>query len=443
MRCDRLFLIDAKYVEGLERYLFEGDVAYPGLGDRSLRDVVFRSGCVRPWKTSYSLMNGSHVCISYRDFFTLRGKLAHAYDVMMAVRIQNRTLLMLPFSRFPPLPVEVLGALPPQGLSVHLPRLALYSSNCAQCSPESVRIRYEVAFLLEWAYSVAAALTLEIETNAPVWKCSAECIDFLELFSSLDDFFVENVNRFVMSLAFRSLVGKLRRVQEFTATELTTRQDYPSSVNVAWAVIDPNDGSVVPPATSTRVTPRVSHRAPRVAPPVVTSSSPPSHSSLETVIPDTHIRTEPMWRPAFASEAVRVSGWRVRDLMDQLVARIGVVEAKGRDVAVELQDTKEQLVIANTKVTTLREEADLFRDRAPPRLLPRRQDSVRRVDRSDEYDDYDRADRGRDDYREDGRYYGGSLYAPQKLRRSEVYAGRDDPYGDDDRTDDYRSGPSR
>ena len=69
IRCDRLFIIaaaDDKYVESVERYLFEEDVAYPGLGDRSLRDVVFRSGCVRPWKTSYSLMNGSHVCISYR-----------------------------------------------------------------------------------------------------------------------------------------------------------------------------------------------------------------------------------------------------------------------------------------------------------------------------------------------------------------------------------------
>ena len=147
---------------------------YPGLGDRSLRDVVFRLGCFRPWKTSYSLMKGSHLCISYRDFFTLRAKLEDAYDVMKAGRLQNRTLTMLPFSRFPPLPVEVLGALPPQGLSVHLPRVAFYFANCMKSSPELVRIRYEVAFLLEWSHSVAAALTLEIVTNAPIWKCSAE-----------------------------------------------------------------------------------------------------------------------------------------------------------------------------------------------------------------------------------------------------------------------------
>ena len=224
-----------------------------------------------------------------------------------------------------------------------------------QSAPESVRICYEAAFLLEWAHSVAAALTLEIETNARVSKCSVECIDFLERLPSLDDFFVEAVYRFVVSVSFRSLVGKLLRFHEFAAAELTTRQEYPSGVTVAWALIDPNDGSVVPPAASTRVTPRVSQRAPRVAPPVVASSSPLSYSSLETVIPHAHIRTEPMWGPVFVSKAVLVSGWRVRHLIDQLVARIGLVEAKGRDVAMELQNTKEQLVIANTKVTTLRE----------------------------------------------------------------------------------------
>ena len=281
--------------------------------------------------------------------------------------------------------------------------------------------------------------------NARVWKCSGECIDFLDRFASLDDFFVGAVNRFVLSVSYHSLIGKLRRVHKFTAAELTTRQDDLSGVNVAWNVIDPNDGSVVSPATSTCVTPRVSHRAPRVAPPVVASSSPSSHSSLETVIPDAHIRTELMWGLVFASEAVRISGWRVREVIDQIVACIGVVEAKGRDVAAELRNMKEQLVIANTKLTTLREKVNRYRNRAPPRLLPRHRDSTRRVDRSerDEYDDYDRADRGRYGYREDGRYYGGGRYAPEKRRRSEVYADRDEPYGNDDRTEDYRSGPSR
>ena len=79
-----LYGSDAKYVESTERYLFEGDVAYPGLADRSLRDVMVRSGDVRALKTSYSVTNGSRVAVPYRDFLVLRGKLAHAYDVMMA-----------------------------------------------------------------------------------------------------------------------------------------------------------------------------------------------------------------------------------------------------------------------------------------------------------------------------------------------------------------------
>lgn len=56
IRCVLMFLLydpDAEYVESVERYLFEWDVAYPCLADRSLRDVLVPSGDVRDWKTSY------------------------------------------------------------------------------------------------------------------------------------------------------------------------------------------------------------------------------------------------------------------------------------------------------------------------------------------------------------------------------------------------------
>ena len=322
IRCDRLFLIaaaEAKYVAFVESYLFEGDVAYPGLGDRSLRDVVFRSGCVRPWKTSYSLMNGSHVCISYRDFLTLRGKLAHAYDVMMAGRLQNRTLLMLPFSRFPPLPDEVVGALPPQGLSVHLPRVALYFANCVQSARESVRLSYEVAFLLEWAHIIAAALKLETETNARVWKCSAECIDFLERFSSLDDFFVEAVNRFVVSVSFRVV-----RVVSFVGREA------PSGSRVHRCRVD--DSTRLSVGLHRCLGRDRSERWFRCSPghvdsrdaACVSSCSARSSASRYVIVATVTLvdrnrdprRSYPYGTdvgPVFASEAVRVSRWRVRD----------------------------------------------------------------------------------------------------------------------------------
>ena len=64
IRCNRMFLLygsNATYVEYMEQNLFDGDVAYPGLADRSLRDVVIRSGDVRAWATSYSVTNDSRV----------------------------------------------------------------------------------------------------------------------------------------------------------------------------------------------------------------------------------------------------------------------------------------------------------------------------------------------------------------------------------------------
>ena len=70
LRCDRLFLVeasDAKYVEIVERYLFDPTRPYPGFVYRTLRDVLVRTEAIRRWKTSYSLLCGTSVCISFRD----------------------------------------------------------------------------------------------------------------------------------------------------------------------------------------------------------------------------------------------------------------------------------------------------------------------------------------------------------------------------------------
>ena len=108
------------------------------------------------------------------------------------------------------------------------------------------------------------------------------------------------------------------------------------------------------------------------------------------------------------TEAIRVNGWRVRDVVELLVAKLGAVEAKERSGAVELRNVKERLFIAETKVTTLLEVTERSRDRVIFRPAPRRQEAARRSDRAerDDYDDYDRADE-RDDYRDDTGYRGG------------------------------------
>ena len=320
---------------------------YPGLADRLLRDMVVPSGDVRTWKTSYSVTNGSRAAVPYLDFSVLRRKLAHAYDVMMVGRPQNRTLLMLPFSCVPLLPVEVPSALPPLSFSVRFPLVAFYFANCVQSTPESVRICYDVAFLLEWAHSVVPAIALEVEAHARVWRCSLQCIEFLERFVSLDDFFVEAVNRFVVPVSFRSLTGTLRRVHEFSLAELTSRQDYPSGVTIAWAVVNRSDGSVIPPSTPSPVPPRMSPRTPLVVSPVATSSSPTHSLPLEAVIPEVQLRGEPVLSSVLSTEAIRVTGWRVRDVVELLVTKLGAVELKERSGAVELRNVKERSVIAD------------------------------------------------------------------------------------------------
>ena len=146
----------------------------------------------------------------------------------------------------------------------------------------------------------------------------------------------------------------------------------------------------------------MSHCTPRVVSPVATSSSPSHSSPLEAVISDVQLRVEPVLSLLQATEAICVNGWRVRDVFEVLVAKLGAVKAKERSGAVELRNVKERLVISETKGTTLLEVTERSRYRITSRPAPRRQEAARRSDRAerDEYDDYDRANE-RDDYRDD------------------------------------------
>ena len=112
-------------------------------------------------------------------------------------------------------------------------------------------MRYDAAFMIEWAHSVATALTLEIENHRRVWACSDECISFLSRFESLDDFYMDCVGRFVSCVSFRSLLGQLRHVRLVPLSSLVSSLDYPSGATVMRAVVNAVDGSIVPPPTTT------------------------------------------------------------------------------------------------------------------------------------------------------------------------------------------------
>ena len=292
LRCDRLFLVeasDAKYVELVERYLFDPTRPYPGFCDRTLRDVLVRTEEIRRWKTSYSLMCGTSVAISFRNYSVLRCPLTREYEVNMGTRAANLTSLMIPWSRFPLMPVEFLSAMPPQGFSVRLPRVAHYFSLRVRDESDDVRMRYDAAFTIQWAHSVAIALTLKIENNRRVWTCSDECVAFLSRFESLNDFYVDCVGRSVSCVSFRSLVGQLRRVRLLPLNSLVPRLDYPSGATRTWAVVNAVDGSIVPPPTTTDF--RETRRPISIASPVTSLSS---RSPMHAVIPDEQLRTEPL-----------------------------------------------------------------------------------------------------------------------------------------------------
>ena len=197
----------------------------------------------------------------------------------MGTRAANRTSLMIPWSCFSLMPVEVLSAMPPQGLSVLLPRVASYFSLRVRDESDGVRMRHDAAFMIAWAHFVATSLTLEIENHRRVWTCPNECIAFLSRFGSLDDFYVDCVGRFVSCVSFRSLVGQLRRVRLLPLSSLVSRLDYPSGATVTWAVVNAVDGFIVPPPTTTDF--RETRTPISIASPVTSLSS---RSPLDAVI---------------------------------------------------------------------------------------------------------------------------------------------------------------
>lgn len=107
------------------------------------------------------------------------------------------------------------------------------------------------------------------------------------------------------------------------------------------------------------------------------------------MITDDQLQMEPVLSPVLAAEAILVNGWRVRNVVEQLVAKLGEVEAKECNSAVELRDTKERLVMAETKVATLLEVPEPIRDCVSARLAPRRQELARRSERAEREENED------------------------------------------------------
>ena len=270
-------------------------------------------------------------------------------------------------------------------------------------------------------------------------------IAFLSRFESLDDFYVDCVGRFVSGVSFRSLVGQLRRVRMLPLSSLVSRLDYPSGATVTWAFVNAVDVSIVPPPTTTDFLETPTPVS--IASPVTSFSS---RSPLDAVIPDEHLRTESLWAAVFVKEAVRVRGWRVRDVIESLTNRTSASESKMKTLSGEVTEAKHALTISNVKRGSLREEIDriLSRFRGDSELDVAPRWSARRYrddcDNEEEFRDRGSRDRDYDPYEPDRirRVADGKRCRPDSRfdnDRSRGEGERDDRYRDDDY---YRGGPS-
>ena len=148
-------------------------------------------------------------------------------------------------------------------------------------------------------------------------------------------------------------MDQLRRVRMLPLSSLVSRLGYPSGATVTWAFVNAVDGSIVPPPTTTDF--RDTRTPILIASPVTSLSS---RSPLDAVIPDEHLRTEPLWAAVFVNEAVRASGWRVRDVIESLINRTSASESKVKTLSGELTEAKHALTISDVKRESLREEID-------------------------------------------------------------------------------------
>ena len=182
IRCDRTFVEEARdglYVKAMHTWLIEGGTPMPVLTTDAIRNVVMGERSAREWKTSLSMLMGSGHLISFADYQCFRSLDAREIDVRFCGRIDGGTPMLVSFYEFPMIPPVVTGIVPPLSLAVRLPRVAFYFGNMEKSQCANVRERYGRAYVIQWAYAMAAALGLDVEVFRRVWVCETDCIGFV------------------------------------------------------------------------------------------------------------------------------------------------------------------------------------------------------------------------------------------------------------------------
>ena len=176
-RCDRTFLEerrDGLYVTAMHTWLFEGCERLPMLGCDAMRKVVVDERGQREGKTLWSMFKGAGRVISFPDYACLRSMDAHETDVRFCGKFEERTTIVVPFYDFPVVPPVVAGVVPPLSIAVRLPRVAYYFGQTEKSQEQVGRKRYERAYVIEWAYAIAASRDSVRPFEALRWAWTSE-----------------------------------------------------------------------------------------------------------------------------------------------------------------------------------------------------------------------------------------------------------------------------
>ena len=312
VRCDRTFLEEARdglYVNAMHTWLFEAGERFTMLGCDAMRNVVVNGRGQSYGKTSSSMFMGAGRVISFRDYACFRGMDAHYTDVRFCGKFEERTTMVVPLYDFPVVPPVVAGVFPPWSIAMRLPRVAYYFGQTKKSQGPAVRKRYERAYVIEWAYAIAASLGLYLGIFCRVWICDSECIEFMRNFIGFPSFFVYYADHAVTLVSFKSLVHELSKTRALSSEHVSYRIDYATRKGTLYA-------------TMRSVTPGF------ITVGSVSASRPLVHSSrevLDTVFPDAVYRQNPAWSRALTGRsAPQCEGWKIRDVEQVLVERVSL-----------------------------------------------------------------------------------------------------------------------
>ena len=187
---------------------------------------------------------------------------------------------------------------PPLSLAVRFPRVAHYSGNTEKSEGHEVRKHYERAYVVQWAYVVAAALGLDVEVFRRVWVCDTECIAFLRQFVSSPDFFVD--------YTFKTLVDVLEKARVLTPEFVSCRMDYATRKRSPYGTINEVTQGFIRVGASK----------------VLRAVARSSQEVFDNVFANAVYRLDPAWASALTGVPGRSEGWRVRDAIEVLVGRV-------------------------------------------------------------------------------------------------------------------------